>query len=124
MLGQSFVDPEAKMNPKQSLWAGSIAAIGASVCCVGPLLLLSLGISGAWIANLTLLEPWRPLFVAATLALLYWAWHGLYRRQPACADDRPCATTAIRRRQRLIFWLVSVTLLLLLALPWFAPLFY
>ncbi len=112
------------MNPRQSLWAGSVAAIGASLCCVGPLVLLSLGISGAWIANLTRLEPWRPLFIAATLALLYWAWRGLYRRPTACADDRPCADAAVQRRQRRIFWLVSVTLLLLLAFPWFAPLFY
>jgi copper chaperone CopZ len=28
-----------------------LAAIGASVCCVGPLLLLMLGIGGAWIAQ-------------------------------------------------------------------------
>ena len=42
-----------------SLVAGVLAAIGASVCCVGPLVLLTLGIGGAWIANLTALEPTR-----------------------------------------------------------------
>ncbi|HZE91048.1 MAG TPA: mercuric transporter MerT family protein, partial [Rhizobacter sp.] len=35
---------------KSSLVAGVLAAIGASVCCVGPLVLLMLGIGGAWIA--------------------------------------------------------------------------
>ena len=124
MLCQSFGEPEAKVNPKQSLWAGSVAAIGASLCCVGPLVLLSLGISGTWIAGLTRLEPWRPLFVAATLVLLFMAWRGLYRRPTACADGRPCASAAVQRRQRLIFWLVSIGLLLLLAFPWFAPWFY
>ena len=39
----------AALNAKDSLAAGIIAAIGASVCCVGPLLLLALGIGGAWI---------------------------------------------------------------------------
>ena len=39
----------------QRLWAsgGTLGAILASSCCIAPLLLLSLGISGAWIGNLT-----------------------------------------------------------------------
>jgi mercuric ion transport protein len=43
------------------------AAIGASLCCVVPLVLVSLGISGAWLASLTALEPYRPLFAMAPL---------------------------------------------------------
>ena len=43
---------------------GIIAALGAGVCCVGPLLLLLLGVSGSWIGNLTAFEPYRPLFIA------------------------------------------------------------
>ena len=46
----------AALNAKGSLAAGIIAAIGASVCCVGPLLLLALGIGGAWIGNLAALH--------------------------------------------------------------------
>jgi mercuric ion transport protein len=45
----------AQLNAKGSLLAGVIAGIGASVCCVGPLVLLGFGISGAWIGNLTAL---------------------------------------------------------------------
>ncbi len=44
------------MEQKQSNLAmigGVFAAVGASVCCLGPLLLLLLGISGSWIGNLT-----------------------------------------------------------------------
>ena len=52
----------ATFRVKGSLVAGALAAIGASVCCVGPLVLLALGIGGAWIANLTALEPLRPWF--------------------------------------------------------------
>ena len=44
-------------NFKNSLVAGALAAIGASVCCVVPLVLLMMGIGGAWIASLTALEP-------------------------------------------------------------------
>ena len=58
------------LNAKSSLVAGSLAAIGASVCCVGPLVLLALGIGGAWIGNLTALQPYRPLFIGLTLLFL------------------------------------------------------
>ncbi len=58
------------LNAKGSLVAGSLTAIGASVCCVGPLVLLALGISGAWITNLAALEPYRPIFIGLTLFFL------------------------------------------------------
>src|SRR3546814_9143726 len=50
-------------EPKQANWVAAGALIGAglaSACCVVPLLLVMLGISGAWIANLTALEPYKP----------------------------------------------------------------
>ena len=50
-----------------ALLAGGLAAILASTCCLGPLVLLLLGFSGAWIGNLTALEPYRPMFVAAAV---------------------------------------------------------
>src|SRR3546814_12520375 len=54
-----------------------IAAVGASVCCVVPLALVLLGISGAWIGNLTALDPWRPWLSAAALIARGLAfWHG------------------------------------------------
>lgn len=46
---------------------GFFAAIGASICCVGPLVLLLLGISGSWISNLAVFEPYRPIFVLLVL---------------------------------------------------------
>ncbi|MGH8614610.1 MAG: mercuric transporter MerT family protein, partial [Gammaproteobacteria bacterium] len=39
---------------------GILAAIAASSCCVLPLVLFTLGISGAWISNLTALAPYQP----------------------------------------------------------------
>ena len=52
----------ADMSAKGSIAAGVLAAIGASVCCVGPLVLLALGISGAWVSNLTALEALSTCF--------------------------------------------------------------
>jgi mercuric ion transport protein len=101
-----------------------LAAIGASVCCVGPLLLLALGISGAWIGTLTRMEPYRPWFIGLTLLLLGLAFRKLYMVPQTCAPGAACADPRVRRRQRLIFWITAVLLLGLLAVPWLAPLFY
>lgn len=106
-----------------SLLAGTLAAIGASVCCVGPLALLMLGISGAWIAHLSAFEPFRPWFVAATLLFLGLAFRKLYLQAQVCEPGASCADPAVLRRQRLVFWLVAFALLGLLSVPWVAPYF-
>ncbi|MEK7375022.1 MAG: mercuric transporter MerT family protein [Thermodesulfobacteriota bacterium] len=61
--------------------AGAVAAaVGASVCCLGPLLLLALGVGGAWIGNLTAMEKYRPIWTAATLVFLGLAFARVYRK--------------------------------------------
>lgn len=55
-----------------ALLTGGLAAILASTCCLGPLVLITLGVSGAWIGNLTLLEPYRPIFIGAAVVALLW----------------------------------------------------
>jgi mercuric ion transport protein len=112
------------MNQKQALIAGALAGIGASMCCVVPLVLLGLGISGAWVANLTLFEPVRPVFLGLTLLFLSLAFRRLYLTPTVCAPGTVCVDSETLRRQRFIFWVVAVSLLGLIAFPWFAPLFY
>jgi mercuric ion transport protein len=108
---------------KGSLVAGVLAAVGASVCCVGPLLLLALGISGAWVATLTAFEPLRPGFIAATLVFLGLGFRRLYRQPQACEPDAACAAPLVLKRQRRMFWIVTVAILALLSVPWLAPFF-
>lgn len=71
---------------------GILGALAASSCCVAPLVLFSLGVSGAWIANLTALAPYQPYFIAATLACLGYGYWLVYRRgKVACAEGLACA---------------------------------
>ena len=112
------------MNAKQSLLASALAAIGASACCVLPLVLLMLGIGGAWVAQLTKLEPYRPIFVLITLLFLVLAWRKLYRTPIACDADKPCANDQVIARKRALFWITILPLSALLVFPWFAPYFY
>jgi mercuric ion transport protein len=116
-----------KSNTKSGkgfLVAGILSAIGASICCVGPIMLLALGVSGAWIGSLTSLEPYRPIFAALTLLFLGFAFYRLYLVRPACSPESACANPRSLKRQRLGFWIVTVLVLGLIAVPWFAPLFY
>ena len=84
-----------------------MVAVGASLCCVASLVLVSLGLGGAWMSTLTELEPYRPVFVVLTLGLLALAWVKLVRQPVACESGRACADGAVQRRQRLIFWAVA-----------------
>ncbi len=107
---------------KRPLIGGILAAIAASLCCVGPLLLLSMGVGGAWVANLTALAPYRPLFIGVTLIFIGLAFRRLYLVPRRCAPGTPCAGPSTLRRQRLMFWLVTMLLSFLLAFPWMARL--
>jgi len=72
---------------------GSIlGAIAVSSCCIAPLALFSLGISGAWIGKLTALAPYQPYFIAVTVACLGYGYWLVYRRKTvACAEGAACA---------------------------------
>lgn len=111
-------------NDNRSMIAAVIAAIGASVCCVGPLVLLALGIGGTWISSLTALEPYRPVFIGITLVFLFLAFRRLYLVPAACAPGDACAVPTTRRNQRLVFWVVTVLLIALLAFPYYGTLFF
>jgi mercuric ion transport protein len=117
-----------KSNVTQSgkgfLVAGILTAVGASICCVGPLVLLALGVSGAWIGSLTALEPYRPFFIGLTLLFLAFAFHRLYFARRVCTPRSACANPRTLKHQRLAFWIVTVLVLGLIAVPWVAPLFY
>ena len=113
-----------QLTEKTSLAASAVAAVSASVCCVGPLVLVMLGISGSWIGSLTAMEPFRPYFIGLTLLFLGLAFRKLYLVPQPCAQGAVCANPATLKRQRVTFWIVAGMLLALLAVPWLAPLFY
>lgn len=107
-----------------ALFAGGLAAIIASACCLGPLVLLTLGISGAWIGTLTRLEPYRPIFIGAALVALYFAHRRIFRPAADCGPGEICAVPAVNRAYRILFWIVVALLAVALAYPLVAPLFY
>jgi mercuric ion transport protein len=105
----------------KQLWASVAAAIVSSLCCVAPLVLLMLGISGAWIGQLTALEPYRPIFIGVTAIFMVLAFRQLYIVPARCAPEDACANPRLQKRQRQVFWGVAAGLAALIAFPWVAP---
>jgi mercuric ion transport protein len=97
-----------------------VSTILASTCCVLPLVLVLLGVGGAWMANLAALKPATPLFVVLALGTLGWAGYIVFRPVAVCDDVCAVARPATRR----IFIGCALFVALLLGFPLIAPLFY
>ncbi|WP_395142606.1 mercuric ion transporter MerT [Schlegelella aquatica] len=113
--------PEAA---RAALAAGFVSAILASTCCLGPLVLITLGFSGAWISNLTALEPYRPIFIGAALVALFLAGRRIWAKAPACEPGQACAVPSVRRGYELLFGIVVALVIVALGFPLVAPWFY
>jgi mercuric ion transport protein len=103
-----------------SIAAGIAAALGASSCCVLPLVLVALGLGGAWVAQLRELERFFPVFAALAVASFGFAFYRLYLRPADCAPDGACAAPQVRRRQRIAFWSTLVIAHALVLSPYYA----
>lgn len=111
-------------HERTTLALGGLAAIVGSTCCLGPLLLISLGVSGAWIGNLTKLEPYRPVALGVAMLTLAIGYRRLWRPASACAPGDVCAVPAVRRSYKILFGVVALLTLVGLAFPYVAPFFY
>jgi len=106
------------------LFVGGLAAILASTCCLGPLVLVALGLSGAWIGNLTRLEPYRPFFIGAAVVALFFAGRRIFRPAQACEPGEVCAVPSTRRIYKILFVTVSALVLIALVFPYVVKLLY
>ncbi len=103
---------------------GLLGALAASSCCILPLVLFGLGVSGAWIGNFTRLAPYQPLFIAATLAFLGYGYWLVYRyATKACADEQACARPLPNRIVKTSLVLATILVVAALGLDFIVPLF-
>lgn len=115
---------EKTQTGRGALLTGGLAALLASTCCLGPLVLVALGFSGAWIGNLTAMEPYRPIFLGAALVAMFFAWRRIYRPVKNCKPGEVCAMPQVRTTYKLIFWVVVALIVVALGFPYVLPLFY
>jgi mercuric ion transport protein len=116
-------EPSARAPATPALWAAGAAALLASACCLGPLVLALAGVSGAWIGFLPGLEPYQPIFLIAAAIAMAAAGRRIWRA-PACDDGRVCATPSGKRAQKTMFVAVAGLLAITLGFPLIAPYFY
>ena len=88
-------------------------------------MLVTLGASGAWIGNLSALDPYKNYFVLVTLAFLGAGfWQVYFRKNVICEDGSYCANPVSGRVTKAALWVATVLVFSALTIDRWAPLFY
>ena len=119
--------PSENADRKQGWLAagGVMGAVLASACCILPLAFVMIGVSGAWIGNLTALEPYKPVFAATALISIALGFRQVYvRPKAACEPGSYCSRPASAMLTKSALWLATALVILALTIEWWAPLFY
>lgn len=103
---------------------GALGALAMSSCCILPLVLFSLGVTGVWIGSLAALYPYKLYFLVPTAGFLVSGLYLAYRKPKvaACEGDSYCGTPIADRINKTILWMSTVLVLAALAFPYYAPL--
>ena len=102
---------------------GVLAALTASACCIAPLVLFGLGVSGAWIANLTALAPYQPIFIVVTLGFLVAGFVMAYRKaKAACSIYGTCARPISTSATKIALWSATILIAAAIVFPYVTPL--
>jgi mercuric ion transport protein len=123
-INKEYRIPEMQGAQRLTAAGSLLAALAASSCCILPLVLFSLGVSGAWIGNFTRLAPYQPWFVAATIAFLGTGYWLVYRSSKlACADEGACARPLPNRLVKAGLIIATVFVIAALGVDFLSPLF-
>ena len=96
-----------------------ITAILASLCCVGPFVLVMLGVSGAWIGNLRAFEPYRPIFILLTIGFIIAGFYKVYRKSAeVCEPGSLCEIPQTKRISKIVLWTATIFVTFLLIFPY------
>lgn len=101
----------AEISDKRGLLAtgGLIGALLASTCCIAPLVLVILGVGGAWVGNLTAMAPYQGVFLVIALACLGAGFRQVYFKPKAdCAEGSYCARPGSDRLVKTALWVGSL----------------
>ncbi len=107
------------MNEKVGVIGAIGAAIVASICCIGPVVLAGLGIGA--VAAAQSFAPYRPLFLAITTVLLGLGFYFAYRRpkQAAACNGEVCETPRVARWGRPLLWIATAIVVALVTFPYY-----
>jgi mercuric ion transport protein len=100
------------------LGGGMLAAVAASLCCVGPVLFALLGI-GAFGAS-SVFVSLRPYLLAVAVLALAFGFYRAYFRREACAPGDACATKPVSQASRVVLWVAAAGVLAFALSPYYA----
>jgi mercuric ion transport protein len=97
-------DPAAQPATRSFAALGALGAVLVHICCLVPLALVSVGVTGAWIGQLPALAPFHPVFAAAALVFIGLGFRKVYFQPKAACADGYCARTTSGRVTEVVLW--------------------
>ena len=110
-------------EPKWFAYGGIFGALAASTCCILPLGLTLLGVSGAWMGNLRAMAPYQPFFVLLAVASISYGFYSVYRKpETSCTEGNTCARPVGGNIVKISLWLGTILIIATLTFSLWFPL--
>jgi mercuric ion transport protein len=113
-----------KATKKIIATGGLLGAIAASTCCVLPVILFALGISGAWISNLVSLARYKPFFIVLSLVFIGTGlWMVYFKPQISIPkiQSTSCYRPFSEKTIKIMLWSAVIIILIVFLIPYIAP---
>lgn len=95
-----------------------IAAAISSLCCLGPLIFIALGLS---IGGFSIFEKYRPLFIFITIGFLVIAFYYTYKKQSIACEDGSCKFVSGSRTEKIALWIITILAVIFMLVPYWLP---
>ena len=119
---ETLMNETDDVGTKVAAAGGVLGALAMTSCCILPLVLFSLGATGAWIGRLGAMYQYKWFFFAfagASLACGFWKVY-----QPAgksCEEGAACARPINQRVMKVALWSSAALILTAILFPYFSP---
>ena len=113
-----------KTTKKIIATGGLFGAIVASTCCVLPVILFALGISGAWISNLVSLARYKPFFIVLSLVFIgigFWMVYFKPQISIPNVQSTSCYRPFSEKTIKIMLWFSVIIILIVFLIPYIAP---
>ena len=103
-------------------WLGALGALAMTSCCILPLVLVSFGVTGVFIAQLGVLYQYKWITFALSAPCIGYGFYKAYRPIPteACADGT-CARPINRKLMRSSLWIATAIVTVAMIFPYLTP---
>lgn len=105
-------------------WLGLAALISAgiaSLCCIGPVLFIALGLGS--LGAFAVFEQYRPILLGVTALLLGIAFYFTYRKREITCEDGTCKLASGSPKAKVLLWIVALFALGFMSAPYWLATF-